>query len=243
MKILLTAAVVCLQLVGAGISEAATVLYTTNFPGTATQPAGWTVIDGGTVTGTGTGWRIDDDGAYRYQNPNTGTNALSHYTGTLEGGTAFNALTDFTIEATVKRSSGSVVGLAGRISTTNTFYHARIINVSSVPSLQLYKFVNGTATQLGGNITLNPTYVADAAWRLVMDFNGTTISTYAYDESNTLAGSIVATDSSIASGSAGVRAQGTGRYESFTISIVPEPSSALLAGLGLLGAAAVRRRI
>lgn len=244
MKSLLAAAVIGFQLVGTGFSQATTVLYTTDFPGTATQPDDWTVIDGGTVTGTGVGWRIDDNGAYRYQNPDTGINALSHYTGPLEGGIAYNELTDFTIEATVRRSSGSVVGLAGRISTSNTYYHARIINVSSIPRLQLYKFVGGSpAVQLGSNVTLDPTYVADAAWRLVMDFNGTTISAYAYDESNTLAASIVVTDSSIASGSAGVRAQGTGRYESFTISIVPEPSSALLAGLGLLGAAAVRRRI
>ncbi|WAC19435.1 PEP-CTERM sorting domain-containing protein [Luteolibacter sp. SL250] len=243
MKTLLTAAAVCFQLVGAGVSEAASVLYTTDFPGTATQPADWTVIAGGTATGTGTGWRIDDNGAYRYQNPNTGTNALSHYTGALEGGIAYNALTDFTIEATVRRSAGSVVGLAGRISSTDTFYHARIFTVNDLPSLQLYKFVSGTATQLGSTTPLDPAYVADSAWRLVMDFNGTTISTYAYDENNTLAGSIVATDTSIASGSAGVRTQATGRYESFTISIVPEPSSALLAGLGLLAAAAVRRRI
>ena len=244
MKSLFAAAVVGLQFVGAGISEAASVLYTTDFPGTVTQPTDWTVIDGGTATGTGAGWRIDDAGAYRYQNPNTGVNALSHYTGTLEGGTAYNALTDFTIEATVRRSGGSVVGLAGRIASSTTYYHARIINVSSVPTLQLYRFVGGsTAVKLGGDVTLDPAYVADAAWRMVMDFNGTTISAYAYDESNTLAGSIVVTDTAIASGSAGVRAQATGRYENFTISIVPEPSAALLAGLGLLGAAAVRRRI
>lgn len=236
------AAVAGIQLVGAGISHAVSVLYTTNFPGTETQPADWVVISGGTSSGTGPGWIIDDSGAYRYQNPDTGVNALSHYTGALEGGIAYNALTDYTIEATFRRSGGSVVGLAGRISTTNTYYHARIFNVSSVPSLQLFKFVGGTATQLGSNIALDPAYVADSAWRLVMDFNGTTISTYAYDEMNTLAGSISVTDTSIASGSAGVRAQATGRYEDFTISIVPEPSSALLAALGLLGAATVRRR-
>lgn len=243
MKSFLVTAAIVTQLFGAGVSQAATVLYTTDFPGTATQPSDWTVLAGGTATGTGNGWRVDDAGAYRFQNPDTGVNGLSHYTGTLAGGPAYNALTDFTVEATLRRSAGAVVGLVGRMSSSSTFYHARIFTVSDVPSLQLYKFVGGTPTQLGTTVTLSPAYVADSLWRLVLDFNGTTISTYAYDESNTLAGSISVTDTSISSGSAGVRAQGTGRYESFTISVVPEPSSALLAGLGLLGAAAVRRRI
>jgi hypothetical protein len=243
MRSLFVSATVVFQLVVAGSSQAASVLYTTDFPGTETQPAAWTVIDGGTATGTEAGWRIDDAGAYRYQNQTTGVNALSHYTGPLEDGTAYNALTDFRIEATVRRSGSSVVGLAGRIASSTTFYHARIINVGSVPTLQLYRFGGSSPVKLGGDVTLSPAYVADAAWRMVMDFNGTTISTYAYDESDSLAGSIIVTDSSIASGSAGVRAQATGRYENFTISIVPEPSAALLAGLGLLGAAAVRRRI
>jgi len=242
MKSLFAAAVVGIQLIGAGVSQAASVLYTTDFPGTATQPSGWTVVGGGTATGTGNGWRIDDNGAYRFQNPDTAVNGLSHYTGALEGGTAYNALTDYTVEASLRRSAGAVVGLVGRMSSNDTFYHARIFTVNNLPSLQLYKFVGLTVTQLGSTVTLNPAYIADSLWRLVLDFNGTTISTSAYDESNTLAGSIVVTDTAIASGAAGVRAQGTGRYENFTISVVPEPSAALLAGLGLLGAAAVRRR-
>lgn len=93
-------------------------------------------------------------------------------------------------------------GVIGRCDTgANTFYSARIFEVSSVPVLQLVKLVAGTQTQLGSNVAI--TTVAGNTYPIKLRMSGTTIEAYFNG-----AGSpdISVTDSSItAAGKAGVR--------------------------------------
>jgi hypothetical protein len=67
-------------------------------------------------------------------------------------------------------TAGEICGVVGRSDkTVSTFYHARKNN----GNLQLYKFVNGTATQLGSDVASG--YTANTSVELRLDMVGSTI--------------------------------------------------------------------
>ncbi len=216
----------------------ADVIYSTDFPeATNTAPAGWNVLAGGTGSTSSNGWFIDNAQDYRFAHT-SGPVGLSAYQGAVSGGFSSTALADVTVEATFRKATNNyITGIVGRASGTNNFYHTRL----EQNDFKLYRVNAGSFTQLGSTVTLTggDIYPGGVAYRILLDMQGTQITARLFDEVDSEVGMISVNDTSInafTSGYTGLRAQNPSVYETFQITAVPEPSTAilLLVGLGAL---------
>jgi hypothetical protein len=100
-------------------------------------------------------------------------------------------------------TTNNSIGVIGRVDTaTDTHYWTRVVRITSGGStrIQLWKVVNGTLTQLGGNV--DQTWNDEEAHTLTLDMSGTTIRALV-DGAQTHS----STDSAIsAAGKAGIKA-------------------------------------
>jgi len=155
---------------------------------------GWKAVAGGTGP---TGWHLDANDDYAF----TGVTGIATYDGMLLDGNSATTATDYKVSTRFVRTGGSgTVGLVGRLTNTSNFYHARVY----FGNLQLYKWVNGTATSLG---SVACGYVNGQTWTLEMTLKGSEITASLYDSTGALNSTITRTDSSLAFGVAGLRAQ------------------------------------
>ncbi len=205
--------------------------YFTDFPEAENSlPTDW-------VARTGSGFGIDSGGDFRFDG--TG-NGVAEYRPSPANG--FDSMTDYTIEATFRKSpNAGFTGIIGRSQSTGfSFYMARLNDDNT---MQLYRFVDSAATQLGGDVTTTEDYASGDVWTILMTFSGTQISAQILNDSDTVVGSIVQTDSTFSSGYSGVRGSDPSVWETFAIS-VPELSSfsLLMGGFGLLVVMTRRRR-
>ncbi|WFB37664.1 hypothetical protein P3T73_07815 [Kiritimatiellota bacterium B12222] len=213
----------------------ADVIYATTFPeATNTAPTGWTVLIGGTGSTTSNGWFIDAAQEYRYSQGNS-TGGVSSYTGAVSGGFDATDLSDVTVEATFRKATnGYYAGLIGRGTGTNTFYHTRLAG----NDFQLYRANDGTFTPLGSTVTLTggDIYPGGVAYRMSLSMQGTQITAQLFDEFDSEVGMITVNDNGVdalSSGYTGVRAQSPTVYETYQITAIPEPTSAILVLIGL----------
>jgi len=198
----------------------ATVVYMTDFPNPGgVMPTGWSALVGSEGT---PGWRWDGKDL-RFDE--SGVYGLAHYTGPLSEGSS-TALSDFTITTEFRKTNPVVCGIAGRIQDAGSYYHARLYGQTA---LQIYRFDGGSATQLGSTVTASDTYNQGETWRLSTTFEGPTITARLYNQSNVLVGTAIATDSTYASGSAGLRAQNPNAFESVAIETLTMTPGTLLA--------------
>lgn len=223
-------------------------IYSTDFTGTnGTTPSGWSAVTGLSIQSN----NYVADGV---------NNVASFYDDGLAA-SGIVGLDAYTVSASFRTNSGSAglnIGLTAfganpKISdgTLQNYYLGRIRSTSSnVWTLEIYKFVNSSASLLATGSTTITTLSTNTTYYMTFAVEATT-DTQVFSVYTSVGGSLLssvsATDSSLSSGLAGVRmADGTGvlTYEDFAVSTaaVPEPASAsLLGGLAVIGLAFFRR--
>jgi len=184
-------------------------LYSTSFEGTVgSLPDDWRVLAGETGD---PGWRMDPFGEYRYSG--TG-NAVSDFTGTFSNGQPGSSMSNGTVRAHFRKSTGNLTGLAARIQDAGNLYHARLYG--STNSLELYR-IGGT----GGTSKLDSAdvsgYDIGETWMIEMTLMETHITARLFDQFGAAVASVSASDGSFASGTAGVRGSNPSAWEDFTI--------------------------
>lgn len=200
-------------------------IFSSSFNGTAeTTPANFSVSSS---------LKLNGNGAYRMT---AGENALSYYnaSGSL-------SLTDYTVDAafTFAGNIGNI-GLVGRYTDTTNYYVGRLVrDGTSGWYLQIYRFAssggNGAVAQSTESFSYSMTggggtyYEGRLEFTLVGD--SLKLELYSQQSGGTVLQSITATDASLASGTAGVRASiGNGSaisYQDFAINTpsIPEPAT------------------
>jgi hypothetical protein len=121
----------------------------------------------------------------------------------LHSGTPASPDYEVTVDWFYANSAGAPsAGAIGRCSTSaNTYYNARVAEISSVPVLQLVKMVAGVQTQLGSNVAI--TAAAGNTYQIKLKMVGSTIEAYFNGAASP---DISVTDTAItAAGKAGVR--------------------------------------
>ena len=197
-------------------------LYSTVFPDPGGGlPAEWSVLEGAVGS---PGWRVDGGGDLRYDGPVT--NGITVYTGPLALGNA-SQITNGLVEATFRKSDGNLTGLVGRLQDAGNFYHARLQGRNQ---LEIYRFVDGQPTLLGGAATATDDFNAGETWRIRVAFRGATIMADLFNQFDELVARRVAKDAAFSSGFAGLRASNPTAYESFRVSgwAVPLPRDGML---------------
>lgn len=171
-------------------------------------PDDWRLLAGNAGT---PGWRISPDGEYRTDQVNT--NALSDYTGLLSTGVAGTSLTDFVVSSSF-RKSGNFTGLAVRVQSNASFYHARLIG----NNLEIYRFGGAGTASLGSvAVPAGKEYQTGETWNISMTVFGDHISAKLIDNSGDVVAELKRTDTSHTVGSAGVRGGATSVWEDFSI--------------------------
>ncbi|EIP98712.1 hypothetical protein OpiT1DRAFT_03179 [Opitutaceae bacterium TAV1] len=223
-------------------ARAQTTLFQTDFTGeNGTTPASF-VLKNGTVANL-----FIQNNEYRAV---SGTaNLLSVY----EPDAGAYELTDYTVSAHFRIGdyrAGAYAGLVARFTSTVNFYQARLFisDTSGNSTLQIYKTVGGATTLLAES----GSFVYDKAttWELVFTVDGDSLSATLHNQSDSVVTSLLATDTSLTQGTAGVRTTPPSGsavvYENFAITTaaIPEPASVAVAigALGLVAAFALRRR-
>ncbi|MFA6961244.1 MAG: hypothetical protein WC205_10870 [Opitutaceae bacterium] len=225
----------------------AATIYSTDYTDTnGTTPSGWSTVAGLTISSNN---YVAD-----------GVNNLASYYDDGQGASGIAGLSAYTVGADFQTSSGSAglnIGLTAfgsnpKISdgTLQNFYLGRIRSTATNTwTLEIYKFVNNTASLLATGSTTLTTLSVNTSYYLTFSVDAvadTQVFSVYSSVGGTLLSSVSATDASLSSGLAGVRmADGTGvvTYEDFSVSTaaIPEPSSvALLGGLSVLSLALVR---
>lgn len=141
--------------------------------------------------------------ANRVRREGAATSAVLYYH-TASPGTA-----DYSVSADLfmKETNGglSFTGVSGRIDTSADTHYAARYSGGSIDGWQLYKFVAGTATQLGSTSTQSLT--DETSYNVKLEMLGTAIKLYKQGSGSA---TISATDSAISSaGNAGIRFSGS----------------------------------
>lgn len=214
-------------------------LYSTDFTGTnGTTPTDWTSVSGSLTISSNT-YRLSGGGS---------NNSLSIYSG--DGAFAFE---DYTVSTNFRigaPSTGSYVGLISHYTDSSNFYQGRMLSTGTGGpfKLELYKHAGGVATLLAESATTF-SYAGAQTWNLSFTVADGQLSLSVSDTSGSIVSSIFASDGTLTSGTAGVRATASSSgaivYDDFAIvTAIPEPSVAtvLFGVAGILVACGTRRR-
>jgi hypothetical protein len=203
----------------------------------------WTHLSG-YVNSTGQAWDAST-GAYRLTGPNNGVNGLG-FIGSYAGPTASNVRVSADIVSFVGPPAGAVFGVAARLNGNNALggltgyaYSYEPFASAGTGEMVLYRINPGVSiTDIGSQqVTLDP--LKD--YTFVLDISGTSLHGQVFEIGGGMVAEKFATDATYGSGFSGVIAYSQNPVPpvDFTIdnfaSVVPEPSSMALAGLGLLG--------
>ncbi|MBN1852374.1 MAG: PEP-CTERM sorting domain-containing protein [Pirellulales bacterium] len=199
-------------------SQVPAVTISTDFSNTTTGefPSDWTNIDS---MGT---WVVDESDELILTSASDDSTVVWDTPGTL---------TDFTVSATFHNGSGRA-GIVGRSQDADNYY---VLRIAGTTYLDLYWNTSSGYGRIA-HVALDPDYVYDDMCTMSMTFDGSDISGEVRNSSDVIMGEFAISDTHIASGKVGLRANSTtfGCSE-FRVDFVPEPSTVALLISALAG--------